>query len=147
MATVAKPGLVAAQREQEVRDPIAGRQRRIVDPDAVAVDSPSAGPDQERPGRTEQPHAESAPLEHEPGARVQLTRAMVDQVAEQSRGDPFRTASRADAPGTRCRSTPAPLAAYSSGIAQACASSTTATGASTGSDATRTAAPAMNGSV
>ena len=72
----------------------------------------------------DEPDAERAALEHEPGPRVQLARVVADEVAEQ----PERASARARRSRARLAAarTFAPRCAYSSGIAHACASSANA---------------------
>ena len=53
------------------------------DAHAPAVHAPAAGPDEQRARLADDPDAERAALEHEPGARVQLARVVADEVAEQ----------------------------------------------------------------
>ena len=104
----------------------------------------AAGPDQQRAGLSHQPRPERAPLEHQPGPVVQLARAMTDQVAEQ----PERDALRLDrSPAAARRTTFAPRAAYSSGIAQACASSARPTGIVTGLTSPSATAAMISGTV
>lgn len=70
-------------------DPIAPWQGGICRPHAVAVDPPATRADEQRPGVTEQPRPEPAPLEHEACSGVQLTRAVTKQVPEQACGNPL----------------------------------------------------------
>ena len=97
LATVAKPCLVLAQRQQQVRDPVRGGQRRVRHPHAPAVHAPPAH--EQRARLPHEPDAERAALEHEPRARVQLARLVPDQVAEQARARSPRRPRRARARG------------------------------------------------
>ena len=84
LATVAKPCSSLAQREQQVRDAVGGRQRRGPSTlHAPAVHAPAARAHEQRARLPHEPDAERAALEHEPGARVQLARLVADEVAEQ----------------------------------------------------------------
>ena len=89
MATVAKPGLVGAQREQQVRDAVAGRQPGLGDLHAPAEHPPPAGRHEQGAGLADQPDAERAALAAQPGPRVQLARVVADEVAEQAERDPL----------------------------------------------------------
>ena len=75
--------LVGAQREQQVADAVGARQVRVVDADAEAVDGACAA-DEQRARLADEPRPEPAGLEHEAGARVQVARVVVDEVAEQA---------------------------------------------------------------
>ena len=79
-----KAQLVAPQRQEQVRQPIAGREAGIGRAHAVAVHPPPTGPDQKGSGFPHEPYAELPGLEHEPGAGVQLACPVVDEVAEQT---------------------------------------------------------------
>ena len=91
LATVAKPcsSLRSASSRCAMRSPDGSSPaRRVagVDLDAVAVDAPAAAGQQHRAGLADDPGAEPARLEHEPGAGVQLARLVADEVAEQADG-------------------------------------------------------------
>ena len=117
-----EPRLVGAQRQQQVRDPVARGQRAIGRLHAIAVDAPAARSDEDRAGLAEQPGPEPTTLEHEPAAAVQLPRARRRSGRRAAAG----RAAPARVPGPApVRTTSAPRAAYSSGIIHACASTTT----------------------
>ena len=136
--------LVLAQGEQQVRDPIRGRQLGIRRRDAEAVHAPAARRHEQRARLAHEPDAELAALEREAGAALELALVVAEQVAEEALGD------RLAAPALRApfgRTTLAPRKAYSSGMIQACANAASATGAASGSSQTITTPAATNGTV
>jgi hypothetical protein len=81
-----EPGLVGAQGQQQVGDPVRRRQGRVVDAHAPAVRAVPPAREQQRPRRPEQPCPERAALEHEPGPGVQRPGVVADEVAEEPGG-------------------------------------------------------------
>jgi hypothetical protein len=72
-----------------VRGAVGGREL-AVGLHAPAVDAPPAGAHEQGAGLPDEPRAERAALEGEPGARVQLARVVGQQVAEQAERRPLR---------------------------------------------------------
>ena len=79
--------LVRAQRQQEVSDPIGGRQVALGRPDAEAVDPLPAVRDEHGARLAEQPHAEVAALQRQAGLALELTLLVPEQVAEKALRD------------------------------------------------------------
>ena len=136
--------LVLAQGEQQLGDPVAGRQRRVGDPHAPAVHVAA------RRGATSS--APASPTSQTPSAPRSSTRpvrasrlagVVADEIAEQAER---RRARARDCAGCRRRRTTfAPRWRRARGSTQAWTSASAATGASQRPDATSSAAVAQNG--
>ena len=87
----------------------AGRSSDVADAHAPAVDPPAAGADEERSLLADEPRAEPAALEHQPGRGEQLALVVADEVAEQPERDDLGLAVGARLPRlrfARCRAAP-----------------------------------------
>jgi hypothetical protein len=76
--------LVHAQGEQQMGHAVGRRQVRLGGAHTEAVHPPPATDDQQRAGLADDPHAQAAGLQREPGAALQLALVGAEQVAEQS---------------------------------------------------------------
>ena len=71
-------------------DPVARRKLGIGRLHAVAVNPAPTGAHQQRPRLADEPDPELGALQHEPRARVKLSRPMADQIAEQHKNFAMR---------------------------------------------------------
>ena len=76
--------LVHPQGEQQVRDPVGGRQLGLGRADAVAVHAPATRRYEQGARLSHQPDAEVAALEREPGPALELALLVAEQVAEET---------------------------------------------------------------
>src|SRR4051812_3378214 len=79
-----EPDLVAAEREQQMRDPIRRRQPLVGGRHAEAVDARAAREEEHAAGLAEQPGAEAALLEDQPRLAVKLAGVVPQEVAEKA---------------------------------------------------------------
>ena len=136
--------LVLAQREQQVRDAVGGRQLgRRPSRTSSRRAGRRAGPAARRPRRRARRRAGRARARG-PVRACSVARLVADQVAEQAERRPLGPGRRRAARG---RTTFAPRLAYSAGIPHACTTAIAATGNESGSSAISSAAVARNGIV
>ena len=136
--------LVGAQREQQVGDAVARRQRGVGHAHAPAVHAPAAAADEQRAGLARRARRPSRPRSStSPVARVQLARVVADEVAEQpERRAPRRRPARRVRRG---RTTFAPRCGVELGDDPRVRDAASATGSASGWSATSATPAARNG--
>ena len=138
-----EPALVAAQREQEVRDAVARRQVGVGD--AARSSSGRAG---RRAARAARRPAPTSQTPRSPRSSTRPVRACRSRASWPTRSPSSPTDTRSAPAGAFERlglTTFAPRCAYSSGITQACAKPASVTGSASGWTANSSAPAPMNG--